>query len=263
MGLFETNAPQEPKRSIFDSDWQNSEASLSEERQDRIAPTAVVTLGGGIFSVLAFFSPMFLFIPWGTLGLGILAFVLIARSEKTLTGIRCVWIGLFLAILPLVAIPVSDLMYFHQAVRQARQFSSLLLNAAQKGQTTALYQLRTPAGSRKDASNELAYWQQILGDKEMEKHLPIHTDFLSHPLLLTLAALGEDANISFYRAGPLLEENEYKEVLPIVYTATYTKADGDKESFLFAFGLHRYKDFEKKTSAWCWSSFGKEPLKIL
>lgn len=262
MGLFDTDTQQTPKRSIFDSDWQNTDQPLSEERSDRIAPTAVLALIGGLFSILAFFSPIFHFIPWVTLALAVVSGVLIARSEKTLTGMRLVFIGTFLAIVPLVAIPVSSQIYFHQAVRQGREFTSLILHAIQQGNTTALYQLQSPAGSRNDVSNELAYWKNILDTRDSDSHAKIHTDFLSHPLLLTLMALGDDAKISFFGAGPLLEENEYKEILPVIYAATYTNASGEKESFFFAIGLNRYKDAKQKNAQWCWSSFGKDPLEI-
>lgn len=262
MGLFDSSPNEERKRSIFDSEWQNSDQSLSDEAGVRIASTAVITLVCGVGSLAAFAAPTFLFLAWITLGLAVVSLALIARSEKTLGGKRLVLIGLFFALLPLVALPVSRSIYYYNAVKQGREFSALVLNAAQKGETTALYQLKTPCGIRKEVRSEESYWRETLSAIEPDQHATFHSDFLSHPLLLTLAALGDDAKISFYKPGPLVQENEYTEILPLIYTATYTGAQGNKESFFFVIGLYRSRDPKEKMAMWSWKSFGNDPLKL-
>lgn len=262
MGLFDSSPNGEQKRSIFDSEWQNADQTAVDEVGVRIASTAVITLVCGVGALAAFVAPTFIFLAWITLGLAAVSLALISRSEKTLGGKRLVLIGIFLALLPLVALPISNYIYFHHVVKQGREFAALVLHAAQKGETTALYQLKTPCSLRKEVRSEQSYWRETLSGLDPEQHATLHSDFLSHPLLLTLAALGDDAKISFYKPGPLVQENEYTEILPLIYTATYTNAQGNNESFFFVIGLYRSRDPKEKMAMWSWKSFGNEPLKL-
>lgn len=259
MSLFEQSPNGEKKKSLFDNSWKSNDGDEQTERFSSVSIPAVLTLVGGFFSTLVFFSPVFLFIPCCAFLLAVWSLWSIRRSDGMLTGERLAWAGLFLLIVPPVATTVNGMIYRAQLVGQAKSFFRSVFDDVRQGDLVAVRQSMSPYFSRSTELTENAFWKTQMGEDEM--HERFHADFLMNPTLLTLITLGERATYSYYKttsviAAPSLDTDR----VAMVFAVTYSNSEGKKETFFIPVVGVRSHDKEKKRVGWGRDEFGTSAL---
>lgn len=260
MSLFEQSPKEEKKKSLFDAAWRPSEGGEEqEERFSSVSVPAVLAMIGGVFSVLVFFSPVFLFIPCCTFPLALWALWSISRSDGMLTGVRFARIGLFLLIFSPTAALVNDIVYQTQLLRQAKTYFRSVFDDIQHGDLLAVRQSMLPYFARPTDLTEAAYWKSQMGKEE--DHELFHSDFLSNPTLLTLYTLGERAKYSYYKTESIIAAPNFgTDRVKMVFAVTYPGKDGGNETFFIPVVAIRTHDTEKKRAGWGRQKFEFAPL---
>lgn len=259
MSLFEQSPNEEKKRSLFDSSWQSNNGEEQAADFTSLSVPAVLALVGGLLSLLVFFSTTFLFIPIATLLLVVWALLSIHRSEGHLTGARFAYAGLFLLIVPVVAVTVNDAIYRAQLTRQAKAYFQTVFANIQRGDLPAILQSRTPYFTRRTDLTEVDFWKEQIAREDA--HENIHSEFLSNPILRTLITLGDRAQITYVKTESIYPSPAYgKDEIRMVYAVTYPGKDGGKETFFIPVVGIRSHDPEKKRVGWGRNPFGLQPL---
>lgn len=236
--------------SIFSKNWSmedggNDVAHLENAPADVCIP-AILALGCGLISFLVFLSYNFYFLPALTVILSLVSFIMIKKSGGKMVGKTMILIALAFTIIPSVAVPTMKYVYQRQFLIDARQYGDFWFKFALKGDFQKVKTLEHSAHIARSSSNESKYWIQYIGDPEM--HEQLHK-FLSNDLLLTLAALGDKAKVTFYKKSFMFFGTE-DETIRLIYAITYPGKQDKKETFFVGLNMSRYKESKHKIAIW-------------
>lgn len=245
-------------KGLFENKWDDANKVSQEEHFSAVSVTAILSLIGGVLSLLYFVNHSLFYIPLITLLLVIGALWSIRRSEGTLTGAALARIALFLLLVPIVAGAFQSMIYRRHLILQAREFFPLVIQAAQKGDALTLQQLEKFQPARDEVRDEAAYWADQVKD-------PIQSiqfyKLIRNPTLLTLAALGENARITYDRTLSVAKDSsDGSDHIISAYAVTFSEFGEKKTFFIPLYGI-RTHDAENHASLWRRGSFASEPLK--
>lgn len=246
--------------SLFNKNWNFADETVAEEAPvTNVSIVAILACVGGVLSFSLFFSPYFLFVPVLTLFLAIVALLTIHRSQGILVGRALALVGLWLLLIPVVAVPVKDALYYKQFEIGAKSFCRLWLKTALAGDPMQVKQLsHVPHFQKNRETDPVKYWSKFLGD-EMA-HEEMHR-FLKNDLLLTLAALGDRATYSYHKTVGTKTGRDEEEAL-LIYAITYPNKQGEKETFFVQINCTRTLDEDKKIAVWKGGGNAKGSLKL-
>lgn len=192
---------------------------------------AVVGLGLGIFSFLAFFHPVLWAWPLVSAAVCIVALVQLARSDRLIGRKAAVW-GLFLAVAFGVAAPLRMGAYYLIEQREARAFGEAWFQAVLNGDMYKAHQMSTMPLERKPIDDQLPG----LYEKSPDLRSAVDT-YQKAPLLATLRALGTKAVVRHYLTESCQTDGRI-DLVEDIYVVTYDDA-GQKKSFFIKASLVR------------------------
>ena len=231
--------------SVFDA-WSAdaSAANVSNAADElvskRASALAIVSALLGAFSFLSLLNLGFLFFSaFGVLA-AVFALAAIAKSGGELVGRSWALGGLALALAGAISGPLSAATYRADFDAQADEFCQIWFDAAKKGDVLTLRQLTRSHWDRPpiiDESDAVKYW--ITSTQDEDAHRELHS-FLANPTLLTLAALGDRVEPTFY-ATESQTINSKAEVATRVYAVTVApeKEGEPKQTFFLKLTVER------------------------
>jgi hypothetical protein len=235
--------------SLFSTNWNDaSEEDVSYTRLSVFAAIAVVL---GLASFLIFLSPYFVFLNVLGIVFALTAVVFIARSERTLTGLRIAQTGLCCSIVSFVAVASLWTVYPIGVQREADQFFRIWFDAAAKNNVPLMKELNSNYWERPDTQDAEKWWKKQYEDRYA--HKSIH-DFTSDPLVRVLLALGDKAKVTYYKTllNTTFGDKDYVEN---VYAVTYPAKDGKYETFFVKIkGERAFPSGDVKSAGWALSS---------
>ncbi len=243
------------KASLFDTDWNIDQRTDDEvEKFSSVSVPAVISLVFGVISLFYLVNSSLLLLPILAILSSFFAIWSIARSQGGKTGMGLARGGLFLAIVALVAVPIQNRIYCHSVIQQARAFFPLVFDAAKRGEALELYQLRNYQAGRVEVPDEVVFWNAKLED-------PFATGdvlkVVNHPVFRILAALGDDAKITFDRCVSLTSNPmEDTDTICLIYAVTYHEM-GEKKTFFVPIFGSRIHDAKNGISSWRWTAVAK------
>ena len=206
----------------------------------RASALAIVSALLGAFSFLSLLNLGFLFLSaFGVLA-AVFALAAIAKSGGELVGRSWALGGLALALAGAISGPLSAATYRADFDAQADEFCQIWFDAAKKGDVLTLRQLTRSHWDRPPIiyeSDAVKYW--ITSTQDEDAHRELHS-FLANPTLLTLAALGDRVEPTFY-ATESQTINSKAEVATRVYAVTVApeKEGEPKQTFFLKLTVER------------------------
>ena len=253
--LFDDSAPE--KTDFQMQTW--SEENDSAEHFSAVSLSAIFALFFAIASLFYLINRSLLPVSVAALGLSLFALRRIRRAEGRLTGGSMARIALFLTIVVLVAVPVRSAIYRRQLIKQGKEFFSLVIEAAQKGDSAALSQLRRFQTSREEISDEAAYWREQLNDPMAA---PGTVQLLGNRVLLAIYLLGENGKITYCRTANIDRDEKHDgDSVCMIYAVTYSE-HGEKKTFFVPFYGSRLRDKKNGVALWKCSGYPKQPLPL-
>ena len=231
--------------SLFDALSADASAAKASNAADelvskRASVWAIVSAFWGALSFLSLLNLGFLFFAaFGVLS-AIFALAAIAKSGGELVGRSWAFGGLALALAGAISGPLCAATYRVDFEAQADEFCKIWFDAAKKGDVLTLRQLTRSHWDRPaiiDESDAVKYWATSTHDEDA--HRELHS-FLANPTLLTLAALGDRAQATFY-ATETQTINAKAEVATRIYAVTVApEKEGEaKETFFIRLTVER------------------------
>jgi len=195
---------------------------------------AVAGLIFGLLAPVAVIDPMLWLVPPVGIVLSGLALRQIARRAPETLGRKAALWGLTLSIFFGTAAPANWFGYRWMVRREARQFASAWFEFLIHDQPHKAYQLTRHPKYRQPLGDEL--WEFYRGDPRWEGQLIAYVD---RPLVHTLLALGEKAQVRYYETAQEDYTGQNAEVFQ-VYAVTYDDG-GEKKTFFVALKMERIK----------------------
>ena len=253
--LFDDTAPE--KTGFQNQTW--SEENDPAEHFSAVSLSAILALLCAIASLFYLINRTFRPIPVAALGLSLFALWRIRRAEGRLTGGAMARAALTLALVVLVAVPVRTAIYQRQLIRQGKEFFSLVLEAAQRGDSAALSQFKRFQTARETINDEVAYWRGQLNDPMAA---PGTVQLLGNKVLMAIYLLGENAKITYCRTADIgRDEKHDSDSVCMIYAVTYSE-HGEKKTFLVPFYGARLRDKKNGATFWKCPSYPKQPLPL-
>lgn len=234
-------------KSLFSNAWNDaSEESEEDVSYSRLCILAVVALFPGIASFLVFFSVWFAFL--GVLGiiLALVAILSIRRSEGTLTGLGFAQSALALSLTSFIAVLLFWPMYHYGIQREADQFFRIWFTALKNDDIPLAKGLSLPYWSRPGTENPEKWWTEHYENRFAHRDLHHYTD---NQLVRTLIALGNKAQISFYKTLTVATEDD-KDTVVNLYAVTYPVAHGKETFFVKMVGERKFPTGDVKSAGW-------------
>ncbi|MBR5243182.1 MAG: hypothetical protein IKW13_03005 [Thermoguttaceae bacterium] len=206
----------------------------------RASALAIVSATLGALSFLSLLNLGFLvFSAFGVLA-AIFALAAIAKSGGELIGRSWALGGLALALAGAISGPLCAATYRADFEAQADEFCQIWFETAKSGDFLALRQLTRSHWERSpilDEMDAVKYWAASTHDDDA--HRELHS-FLANSTLLTLAALGDRAQATFY-ATETQTINSKVEVATRIYAVTVApeKEGETKETFFLRLTVER------------------------
>lgn len=227
MTLMSENNPKRPHLS------EAPDAAACEQYRS-VSGLAVVGLFLGLISPLALVDPVAWLVPVAAVAVCAAAWFRIRRHATSMIGSKAAACGLVVALLCGSA-AVSQWFALRWFVeRQARGIAAAWFELLRDDQPLKAHQLNLIPTERKPLDEDLPGVYK-LGPKNRDDLYK----FLENPLVRTVLALGEKADIRFYQCedswGPFGKEN-VKELFSI----TYTDENGQKKTFFASVLLRRF-----------------------
>ena len=241
----------------FQKTW--GEENDPAEHFSAVSLSAILALAVGCFSPLYLINRVFFFLPITSGVLSLLALWRIRRSEGRLTGSAMARAALVLTLAALSAVPVRDAIYRRELIRQGKEFFSLVIEAAQKGDTLELSQLKQYQSSRETINDEVAYWRNQLNDPLAA---PVTVQLLGNRVLLAIYNLGENAKITYRRTADIArDEKNDSDSVCMIYAVTYSE-HGEKKTFFIPLYAARTRDKKNGVALWKCLRYPKEPIPL-
>lgn len=208
-----------------------------------LSGTAVAALVFGLLSVLAALDPLAWIIPATAMVLGGVALIRIAQRQPELVGRNAAVAGMALALL-FGGYALSYWMGERTLLRrQAQQFGMAWFDFLARGEPQKAHQL-TEHPNRRQPLND-ALWRYYGKDWTRRDSLEA---YVSRPLVRTLLALGDGANVRLYENGSITRDR-YRSMVEQVYAVTYQE-DDQKKTFFVSVQLERLRLDEGEATAW-------------
>jgi hypothetical protein len=228
--------------SLFDA--LSADASVANAADElvskRASVLAILSATLGALSLLSLLNLGFLvFSAFGVLS-AVFALAAIAKSGGELTGRSWALGGLALALIGAISGPLCAATYRADFEAQADEFCKIWFDTAKSGDFLTLRQLTRSHWERSailDENDAIKYWASSTHDDDA--HRELHS-FLANPTLLTLAALGDRAQTTFY-ATETQTINSKVEVATRIYAVTVApeKAGEAKKTFFLRLTVER------------------------
>ena len=245
--------------SIFSKQWNMADEENNETEPLRgVSILAILAFIGGLFSFLVFLSPSFYFIPAVSFLLAVVSLIRIRMSDGNLIGRGFALMGLWLLIIPCVAVPVKNELYRMRYIQDGKRFVQLWFKTVAEGNILRVKQLGHVPHCVSPSMTPMNYWRQYTGDELT--HEELHT-FLGNKLLLTLEALGDKAKATYYKTEYISYGKESEDSL-VIYAVTYPNEKGDTETFFVQFNISRSHDAKRGIGLWKGGDKVKGPLKL-
>ncbi|MBQ6158623.1 MAG: hypothetical protein IJJ20_06405 [Thermoguttaceae bacterium] len=236
-----------------------SEENDPAEHFSAVSLSAVLALACGVLSLFYLINRNLLPLPVLTLCSAAFALWRIRRSEGRLTGGAMARISLTLALAVLVAVPVRDTIYHRELVRQGREFISLVIDAAQKGDSVALSQFKRFQSSRETVDDEIGFWRKQLSDP---MSAPEAVQLLGNKVFLAIHNLGENANVTYRRTAAIArDEKNDRDTICLIYAVTYSE-HGQTKTFFIPFTAARTRDTKSGVALWKSLGYPKKPIPL-
>jgi hypothetical protein len=213
-----------------------------------LATQAVAGLILTLLSPLAFIDPVLWVVPLFAVFFSGWALRRIKRDPSALTGGKLAWIGLFISLVIAAAAPTTWLVYRSTIRSEARQFTSLWLQAIMHDEPQIAHQLTLPLPSRCPANGDL--WRYYRDAPKLRRKLE---GYVQTPLVRTLLALGPRAVVRFYETASQTQQDD-NDLVEQVYAVTYEE-EGEKRSLLVVVQALR-TSFDDGTANWAILSTG-------
>jgi hypothetical protein len=230
---------------LFSSTW--NDASEEDVSYTRLSLPALISVGLGAASFFVFMTPWFFFL--GVLGiiLALLALWSIAQSEGSLTGLGLARCGLSLPVISLIAVTVLWPSYHYGVRCEADRFFRIWFDALQHNNIPLAKGLTSPYWERPASDKPEEWWTKQYENKF--SHKSIHT-FTENKLIRILLALGEKANVSYYKTISVATTDD-KDTVVSLYAVTYSAADGKTETFFVKMtGKREFPKGDVKSAGW-------------
>ena len=229
------------------------------EHFSAVSLSAILALAAGLLSLLYLISRSFLPLPLAALALAFFALFRIRRAEGRLTGGTMARAALTLALIAFTAVPIRGAIYRRELIRQGREFFSLVIDAAQKGDSVALSQLKKYQTSRAPVSDETAYWRNLLKDPIAA---PEAVQLLGNDALLAIYNLGENAKITYRCTAEITRDEKHdSDSVYMIYAVTYSE-HGEKKTFFIPFHGERARERQNGVALWRCSGYPKKPISL-
>ena len=199
-----------------------------------ISSSAMAALVLGLLAPLAVLDPLLWSLPALGLFCSLFALRRIARNAPALLGRKAALAGLALSVFFLAAVPADWFVYRRLVRAEARGFA------------TAWFELL--AGQQPHKANQLTVhpeFRQPLDEKlwafygEGPRWRTKLEEYVAEPLVRTLLALGQKAQVRYYKTGDQRHDAE-KDHLAQFYAVTYDDS-GEKKTFFVGVELQRHK----------------------
>jgi len=176
---------------------------------------AIVSLGLGLLSPLAFVGPALWVIPAAGALAGATALRSLSLPGATQTGRPLAGIGLLLCLALGLAAPVESIAAPWFLTRSADPFARAFLAELLHGQPQNAFQFRQPAAKRRPLDDRV--WDEYRLDERLRREL---TTFTSDPIVKALLLLGPRAETRLYEVGDVEYDGD-RQTLPLVYAITF------------------------------------------
>lgn len=237
--------------SIFDRKWnEESPAESIVETYQSMSVTAIIAFIFALLGQSVYINFAFVFLPIIGIVFALISAYTIRKSEGTVFGLAFAKFSLFLCIVPIVAAGIIWPYYNYTLIRQADRFAKMWFNAVLENDIPKVVDFRVPYWERPRHETSDAWWKARYDDQTA--HQEIH-HILEQPLMRTLIALGDKAEVSYVRTLSM-QRDDYRQYLTLLYAVTYPKDDGSMESFYLAINLEQ--SYNEKTKALGWSISG-------
>ena len=236
-----------------------SEENDPAEHFSAVSLSAVLALVCGFLSLFYLINRSLLPLPILALCSAVFALWQIRRAEGRLTGGAMARVSLTLALAALVAVPVRDTIYHRELVRQGKEFISLVIDAAQKGDSVALSQFKRYQTSRETVDDEVGFWRRQLNDPISA---PETVQLLGNKVFLAIYNLGENAQITYRRTAAIgRDEKNDRDTICLIYAVTYSE-HGRTKTFFIPFTAARTRDTKSGVALWKSSGYPKKPIPL-
>ena len=202
--------------------------------------SALLTLIFGVLSLTMVFHWGFFFIPLLTLLFGIISLLRFRASGNMLFGKSMIGLGLFLSVFFCCFHYASWFVYEQVLISQARAFSPLVFETLKTDDIPAFMDIKTARFSRPKRIMDKEERWKTLGKHEME--VESITGIVNDKLIRTMIALGDDAEIAFYKVVGVYHLQSPE--IALMYSVTYPGKDG-KETFFVNLWLTRSSQEEQ------------------
>lgn len=219
-----------------------SEVPDEADEYQSIEPWTVIALLFALVSPVALVVPVLWLVPLSGIVASVVALVRLSRERRPgrLGALVALALSVFFLAVPLAKVISAHVILSRQARPVADEFFALLrANEPQQ----ALMLTFVPQVRR---SGDDGLWLYYRSDNEMADRL---RKFVSHPVIRTLLALGDQADIRFYSASGAANEGDLAQA-DLWYTVTYTDENGRKKTFLVSVLMERKRNDSKTLTPW-------------
>jgi hypothetical protein len=207
-----------------------------------VEPWAVGGLLAGLASAIALVGGPALLVALGAAVVNLIALARI-RRERSRSGRAAALLGLGLATMFAVAPIAQDWVTYALLSRQARPIADQWFEDLRRDRPERAVRLQLAAEMRPPLDDSI--WLYFRHDDESRYRL---IKFVRDPLVRTLLALGDRAEVRFYETRSAVSDGELGGV-HFVYTVTYPDASG-KKTFLVSLLLERIPNSKPGINPW-------------
>jgi len=236
--------------SLFSTHWEATEESENVVNYRQWSILAMLSLVLGTVSLVAFLYSSCLFLPILGVPMALVAYFRIKRSDGVLLGSFAAQAGLFLSTLTLVGVSVMWPYYQYTVRREADRFFRIWFDAAKTNNIRQVIEMRSPTWHRKLDADMETWWKSKL-DHKGEMAMEMISTFqmsLNEPHMRTLWALGDRADISYYKTT-WNHYHDAKDTVTSIYAVTVAQPDNpnDRETFFLTMSAERTKNPNDET----------------
>ncbi|MDR1959826.1 MAG: DUF4190 domain-containing protein [Planctomycetaceae bacterium] len=224
--------------SFFSKSWKAASESQSVAEYRSVSLSAIISLVLGILSVTFLFHWGFFFVPILAFFFAVLALVRFRFTGEMLWGHWMPPIAMFLALFFTAFHYTMWFCFDRILMTQARQFAPLVFDALKEDDLPRYLELQRLRFQRQKTVSSIEERWKPLGKSEEEAE---SIDMLTKETLLrTLIALGDKADVTFYKSGGV--SHDTSDYVSLIYAVTYPNGTGEKETFFVKVFLQRILD---------------------
>lgn len=236
-------------KSFFDSTWVadmdgDAPEVVLRPRLSLLAIWAFVCGVGALFALLNVY--LLVLVPIGLL-FGVLAHLLIRRSNYLVKGCFFADCAIVFSISAVVAVLTADQYYAYTVRQQGDLFFKIWFQAIKDKDIRLVWEMDVPTWER-TWGEEATWWKEKLF-KPKEEALAV-LQRLNNPMFKTLWVLGEKAEITRIKAVGQKSVGD-KDIVGNIYAVTFPNRNAERETFfLLIEGVRERDDLDKKVWGW-------------